>query len=175
MKIRVDNIPEEGWRITERVDPAQIEFDMPGYRLDEPLIFIGEAMRAGEDISLRGTLSGTVNPQCSRCLADFAMPVDLPMDVVYVFREERPEKEDETIEPHSNISYYEGDTLDLIKEIKDLLLVSLPIKPVCRADCKGLCLQCGADMNTAPCTCEQRPAASPFDKLEALKSKLEEK
>ncbi len=148
---------------------------MPGYRLVEPLAFVGQATRATDDIYLEGRLTGVVESECSRCLKSFSMPVDLVLEGVYVLQKERQGKESDVLELDSNLSYYDGESLDLLQETKDLLLVNLPIKPVCRPDCRGLCPQCGTDLNEDPCTCEQSKGPSPFDKLKDLKAKLEGK
>lgn len=175
MKIHVDKIPEEGERIEGGIEPSEISLDLPGYSLDEPVVFAGHVAKTDEDVYVEGTVRGAVRPECSRCLATFTMPLELDMNLVYVPKREQTEEEGETLDPDSNLSYYEGDSIDLLQEIRDLVLTSLPIKPVCRPDCKGLCPQCGADLNTAACSCEQQRGPSPFDKLKELRSKLEEK
>jgi uncharacterized protein len=175
MRIRVDNIPEKGKHIEESIDAAAAELDIPGYSFDEPLAFAGRAVRTAEDIYVNGRLKGALESQCGRCLNSFRMPLDLTLDVVFAPREESAGEESEDLELGPEISYYCGDSIELLREIKELILVNLPIKPVCRADCKGLCPQCGADLNTSPCRCEQSKGPSPFDKLRDLKFKLEGK
>jgi uncharacterized protein len=103
------------------------------------------------------------------------MPVDLDMDIMFLPRSEREDDETEVVDVDESFSYYDGDTIDLLPEIKDMVIVSLPIKPLCRDDCKGLCTQCGADLNSGPCQCGGASAPSPFDTLKELKTKLEER
>jgi uncharacterized protein len=173
MKIRVDTIPEEGEHIEGGIEPSEINLDLPGYSLEEAVVFAGHAAKADDGVYVEGTIRGTVHPECSRCLTTFEMPLELDMNVVYVPEEERTGKQSETLDPDSNLSFYEGDSIDLLREIKDLILTSLPIKPICRPDCKGICPQCGADLNAAACKCEQHRGVSPFDKLKELRSRLE--
>ena len=173
MKIRVDRIPEEGRQIEGNIDPASVELDIPCYSLDEPLALKGRAARTGEDVYVEGTLTGSLNSECSRCLVNFRMPLDLDLNIVFAPQKEGMEEDNDALEQDENLSYYSGDSIDLVQEIKDLILVTLPIKPICRPDCKGLCPQCGADLNTNPCRCEQHKGPSPFDKLKELKGKLE--
>jgi len=175
MRIRVNNIPEGGRQIDEEIDPSAIKLDVPGYALTEALAFTGRASRVGEDVTIEGSLTGSVDSQCSRCLNDFRMPVDMQVDLVFVPRIEpaRDDAEEVDVDINAGFSYYDGISIDLLTEIRELVLVNLPIKPVCRDDCKGLCPRCGADLGVAPCRCGGEDDPSPFDKLKELKSKLE--
>jgi len=172
MIIRIESIPEGGKSLHEEIDPATMELDEPYYSIDEPLIFTGRATRNEEDVYVKGNLKGTLKSECGRCLEVFAMQIDLPVDAVFVPQRENGEDEDEMFEPESNLSYCDGDSIDLLQEIKDIILVNLPIKPICRSDCKGLCPRCGKDLNKDSCQCENRKGPSPFDKLKELKTKL---
>jgi len=169
MRIRVESILEGGKSLHEKIDPASIVLEEPYYSIDEPLTFTGHAIRSGEDIYVKGRLQGAVTSECGRCLKTFAMQIDLPVDSVFVPQREDTQDEDEMFEPESNVSYYDGDSIDLLRELKDTILVNLPIKPVCRPDCKGLCPQCGTDLNKGSCRCEDRKGPSPFDKLKNLR------
>lgn len=173
MIIRIDNIPEEGQRIEGKIDPSAMQLDMPGYSLTEALAIAGRATRSGEDVMLEGNLTGSVESQCGRCLSYFKMPVDVAVDVVFAPRREPSGEQTEVIDTDVNISYYDGNSIDLSQEMNDVILVNLPIKPICREDCKGLCPQCGVDLNTAPCRCGGDKGPSPFDKLKELKAELE--
>lgn len=174
MRFRIDTIPEEGKHVEATISPAEIIVDMPGYSLNNPLVFSGRLTRSARNVYVRGNLSGAVNAQCGRCLESFDMPLNLDMDIAFSPQREQLDQEVEIIEQDSNLAYYEADSIDLLPEIRDLFLVNLPIRPVCRSECKGLCSQCGADLNVNPCNCGQKPEASPFEKLKELKSKMEQ-
>jgi len=174
MRFRIDAIPEEGKHVEATISPADITIDMPGYSLNDPLVFSGRLTRSDQIVYVRGNLSGAVNAQCGRCLESFHMSLNLDMDIAFSPQREQLDQEVEIIEQDSNLAYYEADSIDLLPEIRDLFLVNLPIRPVCRSECKGLCSQCGADLNVNPCKCEQHLEASPFDKLKELKSKMEQ-
>lgn len=172
MKIRVDSIHEGGKPVEGTIDPADMRLEEPYCSIDEPLIFSGYATRNAEDVSVKGSLTGSIKSQCSRCLEAFTMTIDMVMDTDFLPRRVDSEDEGDLFEPGSNLSYYDGDSIDLLQEIRDLILVNFPIKPVCRPDCKGLCPQCGAELNKSPCRCEQHKGPSAFDKLKELKFKL---
>ena len=173
MKLRTDIIPEEGMDLDGAVDPSEIHLDVPGYSVTEPLHFSGRAVKTEDDVFVEGTLSGNISAQCSRCLESVQMPLELDLNVMYVPGEKLPEEEGITVEPESNAAYYVGDTIDLLQELRDLLLVNLPIKVVCREDCKGLCSSCGANLNISGCDCPEGETGSPFDKLSELKKRMQ--
>jgi uncharacterized protein len=169
MRIRVESILEGGKSIEGTVEPSSIPLDEPCYRLAEPLTFTGRATRSGEDVYVEGTLAGSVEAQCSRCLENFALPLDVSLDVMFVPEQESEDAEEDMFESETHRAYYSGESIDLLEQLRDIILVNLPIKPICRSDCKGLCPQCGADLNREPCTCERSTGPSPFDKLKDLK------
>ena len=178
MEIRVDSIPESGLTIEMKIDPSELEPGIPGHSLVDALSFIGRARRSragesGEGVMVKGNLTGSVQSLCGRCLIDFKAPVDL--DIMFLPRSEREDDETEVVDVDESFSYYDGDSIDLLKEIKDMVIVGLPIKPLCRDDCKGLCTRCGADLNSGPCQCGGGSAPSPFDKLRELKAQLEKR
>ncbi|HET6915863.1 MAG TPA: DUF177 domain-containing protein [Acidimicrobiales bacterium] len=73
------------------------------------------------------------------------------------------EEEDEETYP------LKGELLDLQPLVRDALLLDLPLAPLCREDCKGLCPTCGADLNDGPCSCARAPADPRWAALDLLK------
>jgi len=173
MKLRIDTIPEGGRDLDAPVDPSDIQLDLPGYTLNEPVQFTGHATKTEDDVYVEGRLRGSVSTVCSRCLQDIQIPLDLEVSVLYVPKQELPDEGNGTVEPESNVAFYIGDTIDLLQELRDLLLVNLPIKAVCRPDCKGLCSSCGTNLNISECDCRRRSTGSPFDKLMDLKKRMQ--
>ncbi|MBI5115966.1 DUF177 domain-containing protein [Candidatus Poribacteria bacterium] len=176
MKIRVDKIPEEGQDIETKFEPSEVNLNFRGYNLREDIAFTGRATRSDDDVYVTGTLKGSITSECSRCLASFAMPVEMAMNVLCVPERDMATREEEMADqPAVDLSFYKEDVIDLLHETRELLIVNLPVKPVCSDECKGLCPQCGADLNVAPCACELDAISSPFEKLKDLKGKLKEK
>jgi uncharacterized protein len=101
------------------------------------------------------------------------LSIDIRADIVFVPWIELGDDKTEVVDVDESFSYYDGDTIDLPREVRELILVSLPIRPVCRQDCRGLCSRCGADLNRESCRCGAETELSPFSKLKELKAKLE--
>jgi len=64
---------------------------------------------------------------------------------------------------------FRGEEIDLTEGIQEQLVLGLPMRPLCREDCKGLCAACGADLNVDECNCRQQHPASPFAALRHLR------
>jgi uncharacterized protein len=70
-----------------------------------------------------------------------------------------------------DISYYKGDSIAISDLLREQLLLMLPVKPLCRPDCAGLCASCGKDLNEGSCTCSKRNVDPRFAILENLLEK----
>lgn len=95
-------------------------------------------------ITVHTKIDTTLELVCARCLEKFIYPISLEA-------EERFTTEDEVDD--EEVIYIEGDTLDITKIVEDNIIMALPIKKLCSESCKGLCQQCGANLNVKPCNC----------------------
>jgi uncharacterized protein len=103
----------------------------------------------------RASVPGTFT--CSRCLQEFSS--ELSADVVATYGND----EDEDSRPIS------GDgRIDLAEAVRDELAMAMPPSPLCRPDCRGLCAECGTDLNTEPCGGHEDRSSSPFAALEGF-------
>ncbi len=111
-------------------------------------------MRTDRGILVKGTLRTEVEVTCGRCLNLFSRPLTLNieeeyfpiMDVVSGVWLPLPE------EP-GGFTIDERHTLDLTEAIRQYMLLAIPMKPLCREDCAGLCPSCGHNLNQGPCRC----------------------
>jgi uncharacterized protein len=114
--------------------------------------------RLSRDLLVQGQVAAEVLVECSRCLDQFWAPVEGKLE-----EEFQPSIDVETGRPVPRESDEENDTafeisanheMDLTEPVRQSIIVSLPLKPLCREDCKGLCPQCGANWNEGLCDCE---------------------
>jgi len=110
---------------------------------------------------------------CDRCLVEYAFAVDVAFHLILEVPGEGSWQVREM-----ECSATDLDTVQLARPVADLneilrqqLFLSLPGKYLCCSDCRGLCSNCGADLNTTGCTCEQEAVNSPFAVLASLKGK----
>jgi uncharacterized protein len=123
-----------------------------------------------------GEVKTEVEFECSRCLAKFTQAVDA--EIEEEFRIEKvgdsmkalPMDEDDL----ESAALVENNILDIDELVRQTLLVELPIAPLCKEDCKGLCPTCGENLNVRECTCPPSGPESPFQALADLMDEEQE-
>ncbi len=117
-----------------------------------------------------GHLTGELELTCSRCLEPFTMPIAADFDLRYVPRlENAGEGEKEVEEDDLATAFYENDEIDLSQLVMEQFQLALPMKPLCRDACKGLCPHCGTNLNTGACDCNQKWEDPRLAALRAMK------
>jgi DUF177 domain-containing protein len=112
--------------------------------------------RRGDEIWVRGKVHAVALQQCSRCLADFDQNLDLDFDVFCAkLRSPRTMSPIDLDEEDGGIHFHDGRVLSIDAEIREAVLLGLPMRPLCRESCAGLCPRCGEDRNLGPCRCER--------------------
>ena len=135
---------------------------------DAPVIGSVEVERTARTLQLRGRLGTAVSLVCSRCLSDYPQRLDVALKEEFLL-EPVPERARSELEPDASLLPPGPDqALDATEVIRQHLLLAMPMAPVCRQDCAGLCPHCGANLNDGPCGCEHEdidPRLAPLEKL----------
>lgn len=165
-------------RISSLKDGAYpFSFDLPASNIELDESFIGNVTVAGElrkvssQIVLQSRIEADYRKQCDRCLADVTGHVNVALDLY--FREGHgavPDEDDQVrhIDP-------DQDTIVLDDEVRQIILLSLPLKYLCQEECKGLCATCGADLNNGECSCVEAEVDPRWAKLADLFKKDDDK
>jgi len=127
----------------------------------------GVAELAGVEIHLRGRLTTRVVATCDRCLDSVEMPVETDFDLFYRPESTIAREEDVEISPAElEVGFYTGDGIELADVVTEQVNLFMPMKVVCRAECKGLCPVCRKNLNRGECQCAPQPLHdSPFASL----------
>lgn len=146
------------------------DVDLPVITLGEetfaplgPGHLVAQITNTGAGLVASGTIEVEMDATCSRCLCQFTLPVDAPVEGFYVL----PGREDEIPEEQEVGVIAEGG-IDLMDQMLAALALELPFAPVHDEECQGMCPQCGADLNEGPCGCRPDAAGSPFAALKDL-------
>jgi uncharacterized protein len=124
------------------------------YTIAAPVQLEFELHKDKEKFRLNGSVRTELELACSRCLEPFRMAVDAPFDLRYLPVEASSTEADVAIgEDDLETSYYRDDQIDLNELMREQFYLALPMKPLCDAGCRGLCAQCGANLNLAACGC----------------------
>lgn len=137
-----------------------------------PLNLNVRLMRVGKNVVAQGTVTGRLTAICCRCLA--SCDFDVRKSFRHVFVEGVDPARDtaeEVISESDDLSatFFAGDEVDLLALAADELALALPVNPLCRSDCRGLCPVCGNDRNVAPCGCATDDGDPRWDGLKSLK------
>jgi uncharacterized protein len=126
------------------------------FRLTGPVDFSADVLRDGPRFRVVGRLEARLECDCSRCLEPFAVPVDARFDLRYhpATESSAAHGERELNDADIGVSYYRDETIDLGDLMREQFYLAMPMKPLCREDCSGLCPVCGINRNRGTCTCE---------------------
>jgi uncharacterized protein len=120
-------------------------------------------------VVVTGTVTSTWSGECRRCLRPVSAP--LVASVREVFERAPRVRDADAAEADEAETYpFSGDTVDLVPLIRDALLLELPLAPLCRPDCAGLCPICGADRTEQPCDCVEAPSNPVWAVLDSLRT-----
>ena len=119
------------------------------YPVSEPVLAEGNVRNTAGVLVMQGSIATTIHGICDRCASEFHRKVEFPIDVVLVTKLESEENEDEWVFP------LEGDSADLDDIVRTVFVLNLDSKLLCKEDCKGLCPQCGKNLNDGPCNCQK--------------------
>jgi uncharacterized protein len=134
--------------------PNEVEQEGDAYRIVAPVQVNLEIHKDKDRFRLVGTAKTELELTCSRCLEPFRMPFDGELDVRYLPASElSADDEREVAEADLDTSYYRDDQIDLNEVLREQFYLALPMKPLCREQCAGLCSQCGVNLNIATCQC----------------------
>ena len=126
------------------VDPVSVDLSLTG---------------SGSSVIAEGTVTGRLRLRCVRCLELFDHEINAPFRETYTRL---------TTEGLDEEILYSGDNINLEPEVLKVIILSLPMKPVCREDCRGLCPHCGCNLNISRCGCTGEDTDPRFDALRDL-------
>ena len=168
--------PEQvmGGQTASRGKTGDEEFSIVG-----PVRFRGTLTRAGDRFHLRGRIGATLQLACGRCLTPFTKAVDTGVDLTYVpdrapagtaakDKGHAPDAEVELQDEDLSTAYYHDHVLDLGEMLREQFYLALPMQPLCRPDCQGLCPKCGVDRNVERCQCQTEWVDPRLSALKAL-------
>lgn len=141
------------------------------YEFSGPLAWQVTLTNTGGALLVTGTVEGTAKTSCARCLNAFEFPVTGEIEGYYLLSEEEDAPEDMDDDEFSYLP--KNNVIELDPLLKAALLLEMPLVPLCDDDCKGICPDCGADLNEGPCGCEEKrldgeESANPFSVLKGM-------
>ncbi len=125
-----------------------------------PIALKGTLVNIGGSLELSMTANTVLEFTCDRCLEAFARPLECSFEEV--LKKEDLANEDE----NPDAIYFQGNSVELDEIVLNNIILALPLKNLCREDCKGLCPNCGQNLNEGDCKCDTRTTDPRFDALD---------
>jgi len=127
-----------------------------------------------KDIRLKGRLSTGLDLQCARCLEPVKQDVKREFELLYrPLGADAGRDELSVTDAEAEIGYYQGNGIELEDVLREQVLLALPLKITCRPDCKGLCPQCGKNLNQEQCSCTRELEDPRWAALKEVRERLE--
>ena len=149
--------------------PQEVGDEGDAYQIVAPVELEFDVHKDKDKFRLVGRVKTELELPCSRCLEPFRLPVDAPFDVRYLpSADAAAEEEREVAEEDLETGVYRDDQIDLNELMREQFYLALPMKPLCREECRGLCAQCGTNLNTGACDCAavwEDPRLAPLRQL----------
>lgn len=118
------------------------------------------------EVSVTGHISFGIRAKCARCLDNVQMDLHSEVNFILTPRDETYSENDEGDLDHD---FYDGDTIDISGYLRELIAINIPFNIICDENCKGLCSNCGINLNKASCDCEKNLKKSAFAVLKDIK------
>lgn len=152
MKIETARVPVEGLEIEIEEPSSIMEMRNDRYCFNTSIQLNLKASLIGTTLYVTGAICTTVDMRCDRCLELFERQVG---NKKYIFEKQVK---------------YPGEIIDLTPSIREDTILNLPVRLLCREDCRGLCPQCGGNLNKKQCGCKTVPISRAFSALDKLKT-----
>ena len=104
--------------------------------------------QGGNNISVTADVTSVISVECRRCVAAFEIDVATTLDLFFSFKDGSSEQDE------ADERYYDGETLDISEDVRQAVMLEVPMWPLCSETCEGLCPQCGTELNAGACACD---------------------
>lgn len=177
--VLLNDIPDQGLILDLDLSQDELSLSSEDAHLQGSVHTSLTLQRDARRLDVHGYLTATFIDECVRCLKQSERAAHIPVSAQYWAREPQgrgrhSRKEDETGEaaglsgPESEDDLYvvSGDQVDLAEMLREHVILSLPMQPLCSESCRGLCPVCGRDRNERDCGCREVRQQNPFSVLQ---------
>ncbi len=165
MRIRIAGLENGTYEYDFEADIEKIDLTEPLFGKYNTNVVLN---KFDDQIILEALTTAGANFICDRCGTEFKQTVKSKYKMIYLLRSI------EGAEEEINITYLSSDTqiIDISKDVRDYMILSTPMKRLCKEDCKGLCAKCGVDLNEKECDCNDDEIDDRWKVLKEIKNKL---
>jgi uncharacterized protein len=171
--IDLSHLPPEGLKLERRVNYSAWKITESDWASRGDLLFEVFLQGNPRKTYVEGKFSAGLTAECHRCLRDFDLDLNKTFRLTYLatdpdrFAREESELSSRELE----VAYLETDYLELHEMVREQIYLALPMKFLCRADCRGLCVHCGGNLNEVECACSAEAEDFRLSKLRTIVNK----
>ena len=145
---KIIDCPGQSVSFSTSVDLSDLQFGTCE-PVRDPVMASGIVRNTAGVLMMKGSIQTRLYGVCDRCASEFERDIEFPIDVVLVTELANEDNEDEWVFP------LEGDSANLEEIVRTAFVLNMDSKLLCEPDCKGLCCQCGKNLNEGPCNCQK--------------------
>lgn len=159
--LKILHLPDGHSVETRTASPADLELSQEK-EIQEPVHIRYEIEKVGSEFFINTLFETNITMTCDRCAEEYIQEVSDSVRIIFT--------QDKALLGEDDVYLVTGGTteVDITNSLRESLLLAIPFKKVCFADCKGLCVTCGANLNFETCTCPQRGTDPRWDQLKKL-------
>jgi uncharacterized protein len=159
--IEIEDLKPEPLHVHHVFPIGEIDFSHEDAALSAPVSTDFVLTHKDRDLRVDGTVETAIRFRCSRCTKEFAQPFATSFNISYLPQPKWAENSEIELKYEDmEVAYYDGVDLDVDLMVLEQIELAMPMKFVCREDCKGLCYKCGADLNEGACLCKNEETDS---------------
>lgn len=170
MRIELENLEGGKGDFAHVYKPEDLNPVDERVNLIAPAAVNGKVRLSGDEVFVNGHLDTRARVECDRCLKPVELPVNADFTLEYISGSEYESSEvAELTEAELSVSVFDGKAIDVDEIVKEQILLAVPTRMLCREECKGICPQCGTDLNTGDCDCVTNDIDPRWAALKSLK------
>lgn len=156
MLIVLTHLPADGLKIEHQYQPDELDLSQHEFTFQQPPLIRGRVTTLGQEVRVKGNVTAKLETVCDRCLEPVALPIEREFDLFYLPENSQSEAkgEAELFERDLDVSFYQDERIDVDELVLEQMELSLPTRILCQEDCRGLCSQCGLNLNFEQCSCQ---------------------
>lgn len=172
MRIEIENLEGGKGSFAHVYQPDDLNPVDERVRLTSAANVNGNVRRAGNEVFVNGHVEVRAQVECDRCLKPIELPVSADFALEYITGADYESSSVAALnEEQMSVSVFDGKSIDVDEIVKEQILLAVPARTLCREDCKGICPECGIDLNTGQCNCSEDEVDPRWAALKSFKKK----
>jgi uncharacterized protein len=171
MRIELENLEGGKGSFAHTYQPDELDLMDDRLRLEQPASVTGRIRTSGSEVRVSGKIDARVEVGCDRCLKALEVPVSAKFALEYITGQQYESTHvAELSTEEMAVSVFDGEIIDVDEIVREQILLALPDRALCNDDCKGICSNCGTDLNSGNCNCESSEIDPRWEALKKFKN-----